>query len=566
MADLPDFLASATIAFVSMEIAVEPEMKCYSGGLGVLAGDFARAAADLGLPMVFVTLASRDGYVRQSIDSQGNQRGESDPWDPADWTTPLEPIVDLSIEGRAVAVRGWFRQIEGAGGASVAVLLLDTDLPQNRPEDRALTGRLYGGDARYRLRQEAVLGIATPRLLARLGVAVRRWHLNEGHAALLPLELVHGGASVEAVRQATVFTTHTPVAAGRDRFDWALTQAVLDPDHLGTLQQVMPEADELDMTKLALRLSCYANAVSKRHRDTARALYPGARIRSVTNGVHAGRWTAPAMAALFDASVPGWRVDSSRLAGIAQLDPAHICKAHASARATLIAEVAARTGIALDPERPILCYARRMTGYKRPTLPIESPDRLRAIAGRYPLTLLFAGKAHPDDPEGQAAIARIGAFAKTCSSDLTIAFIADYGLDLAATLVAGADIWLNLPVPPLEASGTSGMKAALNGGLNVSTPDGWWLEGGREGVNGWTVGRPDSDPREHGGLLLQLLEDQVLPCWYGDGPRWQRMMRDAVASIGAAFGADRAMRDYARDAYRLGEDRPGIGRQAAIGP
>ena len=560
MADLPDFLASATIAFVSMEIAIEPEMKCYSGGLGVLAGDFARAAADLRLPMVFVTLASREGYVRQIMDREGNQLDTPDPWNPADWATPLDPVVDVLIDGRAVAIRGWLRKIAGASGASIAVLLLDTDLPQNTPEDRALTGRLYGGDTRYRLRQEAVLGIGTPRLLHALGVAARRWHLNEGHAALLPLELVHAGASVEAVREATVFTTHTPVAAGRDRFDWALTQAVLGLDRSRTLQRVMGEADELDMTRLALRLSSYANAVSRRHRDTARELYPEAEIASVTNGVHGGRWAPPAMAAMFDAKVPGWRVNSARLAAIAELDPVNVGEAHASARAALIAEVAARTGLALDPERPILCYARRMTGYKRPMLPLEDPDRLRAIARRHPFTLLFAGKAHPNDGDGKAAIARISAFAKSCGGDLTVAFLEDYGLELAGRLVTGADVWLNLPVPPLEASGTSGMKAALNGGLNVSTPDGWWLEGCREGLNGWTVGRPDSRPEEHGSLLLQLLEDQVLPCWYEDRPRWQRMMRDAVATIGAAFGADRAMREYARNAYRIDEDASEIRR------
>ncbi|QIG81752.1 alpha-glucan family phosphorylase [Sphingosinithalassobacter tenebrarum] len=534
-----------------MEIAIAPEMRCYSGGLGVLAGDYLRAAADLALPMVFVTLANREGYVLQEIDAQGNQIDRPHPWEPGDHAVPLDTVVTVPVAGRDVAVRAWMHVSEGVTGARVATLLLDTDLPQNSAEDRALTGRLYGGDARYRLRQEAVLGIGAARLLSAIGLAIGHWHLNEGHAALLPLELVRAGSDIDTVRRACVFTTHTPVAAGRDRFAFGLMEAELPRDYRAAYDRVLPDAEDLDMTLLAMRLSGYANAVSKRHRDVASDLYPGEDIAYVTNGVHPGYWAAPAMQALFDAQASGWREDSDALAAIAMTDPARVAQAHEAARANLIESVRTRTGRQLDPQRPILCYARRMTGYKRPTLMFEDLDRLRTIARRHPFTLLIAGKAHPNDGGGKDAIRAIHDFARQCDDMPSVVFLPGYGLELAHLLVGGADVWLNLPVPPLEASGTSGMKAAINGGLNLSTPDGWWLEGVREGANGWTIGDGDTDPDRHGALLLDMLAKTVLPAWYEDREGWNGMMRDAIATIGPAFSAQRAMREYARDAYRF---------------
>ncbi|WP_241233601.1 alpha-glucan family phosphorylase [Altericroceibacterium xinjiangense] len=548
---MTDCLKSASIAFVTMEIALEPGMRCYSGGLGVLAGDYALAAADIGLPMVFVTLASREGYVRQGIDAQGHQIDVPDPWDLEKWAKPLDPVVRIVLEGRQVAVRAWVHELQGEGGARIPTLLLDTDLPENSAEDRKLTGRLYGGDERYRLLQEAVLGMATSHILKALGCTIATFHLNEGHAALLPVELVRKGASVDEARDRCVFTTHTPVAAGRDRFPLSLAERVLGPQTRGLLERLVPGEPELDMTLLALGMSRYSNAVSCRHAETAQEMYPGVTIHAVTNGVHLGRWTAPAMADVFDRDAPGWRTDPDCLRRIAGIEPEEVAKAHGKARTHLIGEVERLSGIALDPDAPILCYARRMTGYKRPALLFHDLERLLEIAERQPFSVLVAGKAHPKDDTGHAEIARIHQAARDSRGRLSVVFLPGYGLELAAKLVAGTDVWLNVPIPPLEASGTSGMKAAVNGVLNLSTRDGWWLEGYREGRNGWAIGQEGGDPDEHGPLLLEMLEKQVLPEWYEHRDRWHCMMRDAVATVGPRFSAIRPMHEYAAEAYRL---------------
>lgn len=556
------FLPRTRIAYFSMEIAIRPEMHTYSGGLGVLAGDTARSCADLDLPVVFVTLASREGYLRQEIDSDGYQVDLPDPWDLAEWAMPLDAAVAVRIEGRPVWIRPWLHVVTCPTGHTVPVLLLDTRLEQNDPSDRAITDRLYGGDEIYRLKQEIVLGIGGERLLHALGFEVETYHLNEGHAALLaaallrrhprPADRPREGAlryDAEPVRERCVFTTHTPVEAGHDRFSYddavRLLGDFIESDQL----KLMAGEDRLNMTRLALNLSGYINGVATRHAQTARQMFPGYSIRAVTNGVHVPTWAHPAFARLFEAVAPDWGHDPEQLAAADQLPDDAVSTAHAEAKRDLLAEVQGLTGIAMAPDLPVIAFARRMTGYKRPDLLFADIERLRAINRAHPFQLVMAGKAHPRDNPGKALVHEVHAHMRRLVGEIPMAFLPNYDLTLAKVLAAGADIWLNTPVPPMEASGTSGMKAALNGVLNLSVLDGWWIEACIEGVTGWAIGRDDGKHDDDAVNLYETLEEKILPLYHDDRGRWTWMMKQAISKIGPRFNSQRMMRRYASEAY-----------------
>ena len=563
-ADLEPYLRKSSIAYFTMEIALRPEMHTYSGGLGVLAGDTARSAADLGLPMVFVSLVSRQGYLNQEIDAAGHQVHQPDPWSPGDWSAALPAKIAIELEGRRVWIRAWFYECKGPIGTGVPVLLLDTDLDENDPADRPITDRLYGGDASYRLKQEAVLGIGGLRMLGALGFSINTYHLNEGHAALLTIELLRhfprrtnlltpSGPKYDPspVLQRCLFTTHTPVEAGHDRFSYEMMANVLgnlvDIDEL----RLYAGGDSCNMTRLALNLSGFVNGVATRHAQTTKTMFPGYKVHAITNGIHAARWAYPAFAQLFDARIPNWTEEPELLFHADHLPDHDIVHAKQMAKADLIDLVSEVTGIALDPEKPIIGYARRMTGYKRPSLIFNDAERLRAVAKKYPIQIVFAGKAHPADTEGAEVIKQIRWRAQSLADVLPMAFLPNYNTDVARRLVAGADVWLNTPRPPLEASGTSGMKAALNGTLNLSTVDGWWVEGWIEGVTGWSIGtdgNSESDA-DHARSLYDKLEHAVLPIYTGDRDKWTWMMKQSIAKIGAYFNSHRMMRRYANEGY-----------------
>jgi starch phosphorylase len=476
-----------------MEIALHDSMHTFAGGLGVLAGDMARTAADLGMPIVFVTLASRKGYVCQTVGAGGTQLSAPNPWEPEKWARPLPAMVSVEIEGRQVWIRPWLHEVAGVSG-HVSVLLLDTDVDQNRAADRDITGRLYGGDAADRFRQEIVLGVGGERALRALGFRIRTYHLNEGHSALLPLKLLlntvrqNGAARIydeASVRERCVFTTHTPIATAFDRFAYDLVQRLLgDFIDFDTLKR-LAGADVLNMTQLALSLSGYVNGVAERHAETAARLFPGVPIRSITNGVHPGTWIHPRLAELYDRHIPHWRHEPEVLGFADQIPDEEMWRAHQEAKLELLSAVKHATGREWDPARPVIGFARRMTEYKRPDLLFGRLDRLRAIARTYPFQVVLAGIAHPADLSGLKLIEDLHKYIAALVPDLSIAFLPDYNMSLARCLVAGSDIWLNTPRPPYEASGTSGMKAALNGVLNLSVLDGWWIEGCVEGVTGW---------------------------------------------------------------------------------
>ena len=563
MNPLDPYLGKTRIAYFTMEIALRPEIPTYSGGLGVLAGDTARSCTDLALSVVFVSLVSRAGYLRQEIDRHGRQMDLPDPWEPLEWTQPLDAMVAVSIEGRTVWIRPWLYSLRCPLGPSVPVLLLDTDLDQNDPRDRQLTDRLYGGDDVYRLKQEVVLGIGGVRLLKALGFDITTFHLNEGHAALLTLELLHQfrrsperlrpGEPVydnAEVRERCVFTTHTPVAAGHDQFPYDLVSRVLgDFIELDEIR-IAGGPEQLNMTQLALNLSGYINGVAKRHAETTRRAYPGYDIRAVTNGVHVPTWTHPSFARVYEAHFPHWGHEPEALVKADQLPNDLVWDAHQEAKADLITRVKADCGVALQPDALIIGFARRMTGYKRPDLLFADVERLLAVVKKHPLQVVFAGKAHPKDDDGKRLIERINNHISDLSDRVTLAFLPNYDLSIAATLVAGSDIWLNTPLPPLEASGTSGMKAALNGILNLSVRDGWWAEACIEGVTGWAIdGTVEANADADADALYAKLSEQVLPLFYNDRDHWIWMMKQAISKIGSYFNSQRMVRRYATEAY-----------------
>jgi len=552
-----------------MEIALDPALPTYSGGLGILAGDTLRSCADLGLPVCAVTLVHRRGYFRQSLAADGGQVEKPDLWQPEAHLEELRERIALALGGDRVSVRAWRYRVIGAGGHQVPVYLLDADVPGNPPERRALTDLLYGGDDAYRLAQEAILGIGGVRMLRALGHdALERFHLNEGHAALAIAELVEekvGGVTdpqvveraVEHVRQRCVFTTHTPVPAGHDRFALELASKVLG-DRCSATLAALDCGGELNMTALALAGSAFVNGVALRHGEISRGMFPGYPIRSITNGVHAGTWTSAPFQTLFDRHLAHWRSDPASLRHAADIAPAEIAAAHAEAKQHLLALVRERSGSALDPAALTIGFARRATAYKRATLVLRDPERLAHIAAIHgPLQLVFAGKAHPRDEEGHRLIRAIHAATECCVRDVRVVWLSGYDMALAAVLIAGCDVWLNTPIPPLEASGTSGMKAALNGVPSLSILDGWWLEGCVEGVTGWAIGHdrdaetlsPEARDALHAESLYAKLEHAVAACFYREPTRFQEIMRQAIALNGSHFNTHRMVLQYVSEAY-----------------
>lgn len=553
------------IAYFSMEVGVDPRMCTYSGGLGVLAGDTLKSAADLKIPLVAVSLLNARGYLRQELDEWGNQRELPDPWDAARFCRKLPETVQVTIEGRAVTVGVWQYDVMGIAGYSVPLLLLDTDVEHNEPRHRELTSRLYGGDQRYRLAQETVLGIGGVRILRALGYTqVERFHMNEGHAALLALDLLRECESsvddqldFDGVRARCVFTTHTPVPAGHDRFSYDLVQSVLgEPLPLDVIR-MLGGAECLDMTRLALNMSNYINGVAKRHGAVSSGMFPEYPIDSITNGVHSPTWTADSFESLYDRHIPGWLKDPASLRHAISIPRNEIWGAHVKAKEMLIEEIKQRTESAFNPEVLTIGFARRATQYKRANLVFSDLGQLIEIARTVgPLQFVFAGKAHPMDQGGKDVIRSVFAAARQLTDQIRIVYLPNYDMALGKLLTSGVDLWLNTPLPPQEASGTSGMKAAHNGVPSLSVMDGWWIEGHIEGVTGWSIGSgaaEGGEERESGSCdaqeLYEKLRAVIVPLYYGDRDRWVDIMRQAIAFNASFFNTHRMVQQYAANAY-----------------
>jgi glycogen phosphorylase len=550
------------VAYLSMEIAATPAMPTYSGGLGVLAGDTLRAAADMGLHLAAVTLVHRLGYFQQHLDANGLQTEEPQPWSPERVLAKEEPVVRLTIEGRTVAIRAWRYDLEGVTGHVIPIYFLDTDLEENDAAARTLTDRLYGGDGDNRLRQEAVLGMGGARILDALGYQPVVYHMNEGHAALLTVALLeqerHGAnidsasdEDIDSVRQRCVFTTHTPVPAGHDRFSPEQAYRILGQERTQLLERVGAFHDGLlNMTYVALRFARFVNGVAMQHGKVSRAMFPDYSISAITNGVHAGTWTAPSFQAAFDRHMPRWRQDNLTLRYAIDIPGSEIAAAHAEAKRALLDAVKIRTGEEMRPEIFTLGFARRAATYKRSDLLFHDPERLVRLAHEFGgLQIVYAGKAHPADEPGKAMIRHVIEMAKQLNSDsLKIVYLENYEWTLGALMTGGVDLWLNTPKRPYEASGTSGMKAALNGVPSLSVLDGWWIEGWIEGVTGWAIADRDEEDGE-AASLYEHLEQTILPLYTREPEQWQRIMRSTIALNGSYFNTQRMLEQYVLNAY-----------------
>lgn len=562
---------TARISYFSMEVGLDAVLPTYSGGLGVLAGDTLKAAADLGLPLVGVTLLHRAGYFHQTLDAEGRQREQPVRWSPAEQLRLTPARASVSIEGREVRLQAWRRDVIGAGGHVVPVLFLDADVEGNAAADRRLTDQLYGGDQRYRLSQEVILGIGGIRVLRSLGFGtLKTYHMNEGHAALLTAELlretslatgvaIDSEAAAKAVRSQCVFTTHTPLAAGHDRFPLDLVREVAGEGQVISRSPLFVKDGLFDTTHTALSLSRFANAVSKRHAEVSRQMFPGSPIDWVTNGVHAGTWVATPIARLLDDACRGWRANTDQLAGAEKISDESLMAAHDACKETLLRRVNHDTNAGLSRTALTIGVARRCTPYKRLDLILSDWSRLVRIADAHgPIQILFAGKTHPRDDAGKDMLQRLEHAGRVMPDNVRAVFLPGYDMDLGAQMVAGCDVWLNVPKRPLEASGTSGMKAAMNGVPSLSVLDGWWLEGCREGVTGWAVGE-DHPPRDwddewhaDADALYHTLERKIAPLYFGDRPGWAKVMRSSIAMNGPKFSTHRMMREYASRAYGVG--------------
>lgn len=562
---------NARIAYFSMEIAVDQRIPSYSGGLGVLSGDMLRSNADLGIPIVGVTLVHRQGYFRQHLDAKGVQTETPDNWNPESMLEKLEPVISLALNDRVVKVCAWRYWIEGLMGHRVPVYFLDTDLPENPTFERSLTNNLYGGDPFYRVCQEAILGIGGVWMLRALGhERINRFHMNECHSSLLILALLEervgkqnlssvSEADIEAVRQQCIFTTHTPVAAAFDEFPIELTTKILGEDRVAALKltNCCPRG-AMNLVSLALDCSHYTNGVAMQHGKVSQQMFPKYPIHSITNGVHAATWTSLPFQELFDRQIPEWRRDNLYLRHAIGIEVDEIQETHLSAKRQMIEEVAQATGVELNESILTLGFARRATAYKRADLLFSDLERLRMIRQRYgPFQVVYGGKAHPSDKDGQLLIRKIFEAAAALKNTIPVIYLENYDMRWAKLLTSGVDIWLNTPHRPYEASGTSGMKAALNGVPSLSVLDGWWVEGHIEGVTGWGIGTDqDSTPEVELASLYDKLERVVLPLYYARPRAFAEVMRSTIAVNGSFFNTQRTVSQYVMNAYfpKLGSD------------
>jgi starch phosphorylase len=553
-----------------MEIGIRREMPTYSGGLGVLAGDTIKSAADLKLPMVGVTLISKNGYFRQILDERGRQTEEREVWEISQFMELLPEKITIEIEGWDVHVQAWLYEVKSLTGGSVPLFFLDTDIPTNRPEDREITAQLYGGDKAYRLKQEIVLGIGGVRILNRLGFMIKKYHMNEGHASLLSLELLKEHKrdieevwderlvwDVEKVKDLCVFTTHTPVEAGHDKFPYELVSKVLGESVPLSVLRDLGGQDHLNMTLLALNLSNYVNGVAKKHGEVSQHMFPGYEIHSVTNGVHSYTWTCESFKRIYDKYLPGWANEPELFVRVGRIPDEEIWAAHMQAKQGLMHFVRAETGIEMDPEIFTLGFARRATAYKRADLLFTDLERLQRIA-KGKLQIIYAGKAHPKDDAGKWLLEKIFVIKEKLKGVIPLAYLPNYNMDMALKLVSGVDVWLNTPMRPLEASGTSGMKATHNGVPNFSVLDGWWIEGHIEGFTGWAIGPYPSegnvsetaaDNMQDAEDLYDKLENIIIPTFYNDRRTWVRIMQNAIGKNAYYFNSHRMMRRYVTEAY-----------------
>ena len=533
------------VAYFSAEIGLWSDLHTYSGGLGVLAGDHVKSAADGGVNLVAVTLLYREGYGRQHLDSKGNQSETYPEIDPSEHLTDTGIELALPLDDTTLNARVWVTQVAGTSGHVVPVYFIDTRHDLNKPEHAALGNRLYGGDDSTRLRQEYLLGVGGIRILKALGEwPLKGLHLNEGHCTFAAIEMLSQGWTLAELSRKTLFTTHTPVPAGHDRFSWQDVDAVVGnllPENVRSFDGC---EESCSMSHLAIALAGQVNAVSNLNAWVASTMFEGTHIEPITNGVHHLTWTTPPMKEIFDEHLHGWRNDPAILSHAGKIPDSALISARQQARAVLRDLVNASTGVELHEDRLTIGFARRFATYKRANLVFSDLERLRKI-GAGKIQFVFAGKAHSRDEGGKQLIRDIFAGAEQISDEIPVAFLEDYSMATGLAITGGVDIWLNNPVRPMEASGTSGMKAAMNGVPNFSILDGWWPEACEHGVNGWAIGKAEDDRDDQRDVdsLYSVLENEVLQAWLVGEERWAHLMRAAIATS-ARFTGARMISDY----------------------
>lgn len=560
------------IAYFSMEVGISHAIPTYAGGLGILAGDVLKSYADMKVPVVGITLLNEKGYFSQSLDAEGNQVEAPVQWAPHEHMVLAQNQVAVTIEGRQVKVRAWRHMVHGLTGNQLPVYFLDTNVEGNSEYDRTLTSHLYGDGRAYRLAQEIVLGVGGVRMLDSLGYHnLRKYHMNEGHASLLAVELLRRtyrdagteekSYDLDAVKEKCVFTSHTPVAAGHDKFDLDLFTRLTGGYVPKLLLDHAVQDNQVNMTLLGLKVSKHINGVAKSHGTVARAMFPEYLIDTITNGVHPSSWVSPAFRELFNENIAGWELDPFSLRNALHIPREKLWQAHEKSKHELIDRVNASASASFHPARFTIGYARRFTEYKRPDLLLSDINRLEQVAQKVgDIQVIFAGKAHPADYRGKELIREVFQKCKEVNSrntPLKMVFLPDYDMLLARKMVAGCDVWLNTPQRPFEASGTSGMKAALNGVPHFSTLDGWWLEGHVENVTGWSIGDHPQDAKKDRNAdvaydaadLYNKLESNIIPTFYANRPKWGEIMRHCIAINASFFNTYRMAQQYISNAY-----------------
>jgi glycogen phosphorylase len=561
---VPDNISS--IAYFSMEIGFLDEIPTYSGGLGILAGDTLKSFADSNINVIGITLLSQKGYFYQKFNEENYQQEEDYKWDPEIALTLTDKEIKVSIKNRDVFIRVWKYELKGFDGHILPIYFLDTNHPNNDDEAKTYTQHLYGGDLAYRLAQEMVLGIGGLRLLRSLDIYPKKYHLNEGHAAFLTCELDNELQELsqeirdKCIQELCSFTTHTPVPAGHDMFSFNLINDYFPncPSRIKDIaKQQRNNEDVFSMTKLAMYFSSYVNAVSHKHMLITKELFPQVKIDFITNGVHTVTWTNEHFANLYDMYISDWKRNSLELRKTLHIPVSEILQAHHKAKEELINFINSRYNAGFESDVFTMGFARRATAYKRALLLFKDKERLKKISldvGK--IQIIFAGKAHPNDHQGKKIIQKIKELIHLISPQIKMVFLDNYTMFTGKLLTSGVDLWLNTPKRGLEASGTSGMKAAHNGVPSLSILDGWWIEGCVEGQTGWSIGReedfsqsPEETDNQDAQELYYKLESTIIPLYYNDKQGYGEVMRSTIAINATYFNTYRMVKQYLVRAY-----------------
>lgn len=540
-----------SIAYICMEFGIDDSIISYSGGLGILAGDTIKSASDMGLDFVGISLLYKNGYFKQIIDENGNQISIEDSWDYAHQLTLIHSNLETTIGSIPTKFNVWQKQIKGIMSHST-LLFLDFDIEGNTPEIRAISNRLYPEDKHINLLQHLAIGYASLDVYKVVkGELPQIVHINESHSAFCTIRMLKE-MSAEEVKNRLVFTTHTPVDAGHVRYTIHEIQSIIGDD-IALIDTSLRVGNQINLSELALFYAKIANAVSKKHREISQTMFPNNKIEYITNGVHHLTWASTGTSALFDRYISDWRLSPSHLRQALIIPEEEILETHNQNKKALKDFIQKETGVELDTSVFTIGFARRSAFYKRNDMIFSNVERLNRIAQSVGgMQFVFAGKAHPQDRDGQNYIKNIYAISKQCNNLIRVLYIPNYSISLSQLLVSGVDLWLNNPIVPLEASGTSGMKASLNGIPNLSTFDGWWREGAYEDRTGWTIGGGCEGELCYPIELEEMyskLESKILPLYYNDKQKWASIMKQCIALNASYFNSQRMLEEYIIRAY-----------------